>query len=91
MSARQDEFIDEASDTIYQLSQDEMIRLQCEAREDYYRRQRSVQYQIEQLTNKNSLLQNENISLQNEIEDLQKQLSDALKLIDTMKESNFFS
>ena len=105
MSAKQDEFIDEASDTIYQLSQDKMIRLQCEAREDYYRRQRSVQYQIEQLTDKNthlqseitslrtenSSLQTEKHSLKNENKALQKQLSDALKLIETMKESNAFS
>lgn len=41
MLAQNNEYIKEASDTIYQLSQEEKIRLQCEAREDYYRRQRS--------------------------------------------------
>ena len=50
MYAQKDEYIQEASNTIYRLSQDENIRLQCEAREDYYRRQRSVQHYIEQQT-----------------------------------------
>ena len=48
MLAQKNEFINEASATIYQLSQEETIRLQCEAREDYYRRQRSVQSMIEE-------------------------------------------
>ncbi len=38
MLAQKDDYIKDASDTIYQLSQEEKIRLQCEAREDYYRR-----------------------------------------------------
>ena len=41
MLAAQNEYIKEASTTIYQLSQEEAIRQQCEAREDYYRRQRT--------------------------------------------------
>lgn len=60
MYAQKDEYLQEASDTIYQLSQNENIRLQCEAREEYYRRQRSVQHyieeQAEQLSEKNSLI-----------------------------------
>lgn len=48
MYAQKDEYMQEASNTIYQLSQDENVRLQCEAREDYYRRQRSVQHYIEE-------------------------------------------
>lgn len=46
--AQKDEYIREAGNTIYQLTQEEKIRLQCEAREDYYRRQRSVQHYIEE-------------------------------------------
>lgn len=86
MYAKQDELINDASDTVYQLSQDKMIRLQCEAREDYYRRQRSVQHQIEILNRENASLKNENTSLQNEnfclkeeIASLRKQISDALQ------------
>ena len=36
MLAQKDSMIQEASNTIYQLTQEEQIRLQCEAREDYY-------------------------------------------------------
>ena len=46
MLAKNNEYIQEASDTIYKLTQEEQIRLQCEAREDYYRRQRSIQKQL---------------------------------------------
>ena len=49
MLAQKDKYIEEASATIYELSQEENIRLQCEAREDYYRRQRSIQNQIKNL------------------------------------------
>ena len=60
MHAQKDKYIREASDTIYQLTQNENIRLQCEAREDYYRRQRSVQHYIEEqaerLAEQNSLI-----------------------------------
>lgn len=49
MLAQKDKYIEEASATIYELSQEEKIRLQCEAREDYYRRQRSIQNQIKNL------------------------------------------
>lgn len=43
MLAQKDDVISEASNTIYQLTQEEKIRLQCEAREDYYRRQNYVE------------------------------------------------
>ena len=48
MLSKQDDFINEASATIYQLSQEETIRLQCQAREDYYRRQRSIQSMLKE-------------------------------------------
>ena len=48
MLAQKDEYIHDAANTIYQLSQDEMIRLQCEAREDYYLRQRSVEHYMQE-------------------------------------------
>lgn len=64
MLAQEDEYIREASDTIYQLTQDEKIRLQCEAREDYYRRQRSVQAYMEQQAD--IIKQQENIINQHE-------------------------
>ena len=42
MLAEKNEAIQEASETIYRLSREEEIRLQCKAREDYYRRQKDV-------------------------------------------------
>lgn len=46
--AQKNEFIQSASETIHSLSQTENIRLQCLAREDYYRRQKSMQLMMEQ-------------------------------------------
>ncbi len=37
MLAKDNNYISDATSTVYRLSQEEMIRLQCEAREDYYR------------------------------------------------------
>lgn len=50
MLAQKDECIRDASNTIYHLSQEEKIRLQCEAREDYYRRQGDAKLLRERLT-----------------------------------------
>ena len=47
MLATQNEYIKEASDTIYMLSHEEDVREQCKAREDYYRLQRTTQYYLE--------------------------------------------
>lgn len=49
MLAENDEYIREASDTVYKLTQEEKIRLQCEAREDYYRRHRDMEIYQEKL------------------------------------------
>ena len=49
MLAQNDDYIKDASNTIYQLSQDEQIRLQCEAREDHYRRLRRIARQHEEI------------------------------------------
>ncbi len=47
MLAEQNEYIYSAAETIYKLTQEEQIRLQCEAREDYYCRQRYAQLEKE--------------------------------------------
>lgn len=49
MLAENNEYITEASKTIYQLTQEEHIRMVCEAREDYYRRQRSINKKLQKL------------------------------------------
>lgn len=43
MLAKDNDSINDAATTVYQLTQDETIRLQCEAREDYYRNQRDFE------------------------------------------------
>lgn len=67
MLAANNEYIKEASDTIYQLSQEETIRLQCEAREDYYRRQRSVQNQLREAEERATVAEAEIVELKEEI------------------------
>ena len=49
MLAVKDKSINEAAATIYQISEDERIRQQCEAREDYLRRQRGIQRRLDKL------------------------------------------
>lgn len=89
MLAGQDEFINEASAAVYQLSREEQIRLQCEAREDYYRRQQTIQYHldkqentikvqnaaIEKLTDENIYLKGKNNSQEKKIASLQEELT----------------
>ena len=48
MLATNNTIIENAAETIYRLSADEAIREQCEAREDYYRLQRTIQKEIDQ-------------------------------------------
>ena len=66
MLANQDEFIKEASETVYQLSQEELVRLQCEAREDYYRRQRTIQRKLEKLNAQNVTIETQNATIENQ-------------------------
>ena len=80
MLAQNNEYIEQASETIYQLSQEEAIRQQCEAREDYYRREngkkaemeakdntiKEQQAIIDRLSDENTSLKNDLASMQNE-------------------------
>lgn len=77
MLSKRNEFINEASNTVYRLSQEEQIRLQCEAREDYYRRQLTVQNIMKRQEEQIAQLTSEKAALE-------KQLSDALKTVDTL-------
>jgi len=49
MLSAENTFLEEAAETVYQLSAEEKIRMQCEAREDYYRQQRYIQKKLERL------------------------------------------
>lgn len=86
MLAEQNEFIANASSTVYQLSQEETIRLQCEAREDYYRRQRSVQHYMDKQKEIIDSQQKEIDSLERENDSLKNQLNETLKLLHSLQE-----
>lgn len=58
MLAQNNEYINEAASTVYQLTQEEKIRYECEAREDYYRRQRSIQMRLEALERSEKTIEN---------------------------------
>ena len=66
MLAQENEFIREAAGTVYQLTQEERIRMECEAREDYYRTQRDIQYLIDRQTAENEALLQRNKALLDE-------------------------
>lgn len=75
MLAQNNEYISETSDTIYQLTQEEKIRLQCEAREDFLRRQRGMQYMLDENAKTIEKLSSENEALSSENEALRAQLA----------------
>ena len=47
MLSQNNDFLKEASETVYHLRQEEKVRLQCQAREDYYRRMKGIQEKFE--------------------------------------------
>ncbi|MDE5931243.1 MAG: PD-(D/E)XK nuclease family transposase, partial [Lachnospiraceae bacterium] len=61
MLAENNSVIAEASATVYKLSQDEKVRLQCEAREDYYRHQASIQYEMDR---RDAILKEQNAKIE---------------------------
>lgn len=50
MLAQENEYLKEAATTVYQLTQEERIRMECEAREDYYRTQLGWQKRLQKQT-----------------------------------------
>ena len=48
MLSQNNEYLKEASEAVYHLTQEEKVRLQCQAREDYYRRTKGIQERFEQ-------------------------------------------
>ena len=76
MLASEKDILKEASETVYTLTQEEKIRLQCQAREDYYRTQNDVRiYYTRQLDEKDAEISQKDteISQKNaEIEALKK-------------------
>lgn len=74
MLAQKDECIREASDTIYHLTQEEKVRMQCEAREDYYRRQKDAKLIRDRLAAEMESMQTKMESMQTEMESMQTEM-----------------
>ena len=73
MLVKENEALEQAAETAYVLSADEQIRLQCEAREEYFREQRYVQRRLEHLEDVEKELQQKEESLRQTNEKLQQQ------------------
>ena len=77
MLAKKNDAIAEAVETIYKLSEEENIRLQCEAREDYYRRQRDAQIlrerQDRQMQEQKRQMQEQERQMQEQEQQMQEQ------------------
>jgi cell fate (sporulation/competence/biofilm development) regulator YlbF (YheA/YmcA/DUF963 family) len=88
MIAKKDPAFQEASETLYTMNSDEMIRAQCQAREDYYWMERSRKREYERVLSElnaaNSKLDSANTkvsSLTSENDTLHSKLTDLMKYI----------
>lgn len=86
MLAEKNEYLNEASETIYQMSAEEQIREQCRAREEYYRIERTVQHQMENLTSAYENLQTELKDTKTELDDTKNQLAEKEAISAKLKE-----
>ena len=81
MLAAKNQEIDDAATTIYQLTEDERVRQQCEARKDYLRRQKGMQNLLDRqkqlLDKKDDIIAEQ----KQEIEALQKEIAKLKKNI----------
>jgi len=87
MLATKNEYISEASETLYQLSAEERIRLQCEAQEDYYRNQRDIECRQQRTMNELLLTQSKLEHANKELDHKNKELDHKSKELEhTSKE-----
>ena len=90
MLAEKNDAIAEAAETVYKLSEEEMIRLQCEAREDYYRRQRDAEIlrerQERRMQEREQQIQEQEQQIQNQEQQIQDQEQQIQKLEATNEE-----
>ena len=77
MLSQNNEYLKEASETVYHLTQEEKIRLQCQTRENYYRRMKGIQEKFEHKAEK--------IQSDDEISGLKQQISALEKELEERK------
>ncbi len=85
MLAAKNEYVSEASQTLYKLSTEEKIRLQCEAQEDYYRNQRDMECRQQRTMNELLLTQSELNNAKSELNVTKSELSDTKGALDRTK------
>ncbi len=73
MIAKNNSYFAEAAETMYQLSADEQIRLQCQARADFERQERSNEAKYAAAATENKALKEENAALKAELTTLKKE------------------
>lgn len=67
---KDNEYLQEAADSIYKANADEIVRQQCRAREEAERRERTLERDIKLLKDENAGLKDENANLKSELERL---------------------
>ena len=93
MIAEKSNALKEASESLYTLNADQMVREQCQARQDFYRMQRATEYKMQQLTSENvqlssekAQLASENVQLSSENENLTTMIQKQEALIRALQE-----
>lgn len=74
MIAKKDENLLEATETLYTLNADELVRRQCEARADYYRLHNSINRRMEELLLEKENAVEENKKLNSEVKTLNSEV-----------------
>lgn len=85
MLATKNEYVSEASETLYRLSAEEKVRMQCEAQEEYYRNQRDIECMQQRALNKLLLTQSQLDNAQNQLTDTKIQLDNTKNQLDNTK------
>lgn len=76
MITKKNEYLQEASDTLYTLNADDMIRQQCQARADFYRMQNAIDKKMNELSSELHKATSENQKLSSDIERMKKLLAE---------------
>ncbi len=88
MIAKKDENLLEATETLYTLNADELVRRQCEARADYYRLHNSINRRMEELLLEKENAVEENKKLNSEVETLNFEVRNLSIENDSLKTEN---
>ena len=82
MLTAKNEYLKEAAETVYKLSTEDNIRMQMQAREDFYRQQKYIQYRLEkaeQIEQRAEEIQRNYEEIQKQSEEIQKQSEEIQK------------